>query len=91
MSLDLQANPPKKSMGFLIEQLDGETVLLHASRNIIIHANETAALVWHLCDGTTTVDRIVEILGDAYPDARARIAKEVPETIQQLRAQGALE
>ena len=82
---------PKQCTGFLIEQLDGETVLLHVARNVIIHANETAALVWHLCDGVNSVDRIVEILGEAYPDARPRIEKDVPETIQKLHAQGALE
>jgi len=82
---------PKQCSGFLIEKMDGELVLLHPARNIIIHANETAALVWQLCDGNNTVTDIVGILSGAYPDARAQIAIEVPETIQKLRAQGALE
>jgi hypothetical protein len=82
---------PKQCKGFLVEHLDGEVVLLHPSRNIIIHSNETAALVWQLCDGVHSVDEIVGILAGAYPDARAQIAAEVPVTIQKLRAQGALD
>jgi hypothetical protein len=82
---------PKKCVGFLVERMDGETVLLHPARNIIIHANETAALIWQMCDGNNSIDDIVNILGGAYPDARAQIAKEVPDTIKKLRAQGALD
>ena len=82
---------PKPVAGFLIEEMDGELVLFHPTRNIIIHTNETAALIWQLCDGINTVDRIVDILSGAYPDARQQIATEVPETIQELRAQGALD
>ena len=82
---------PKKCAGFLVEQMDGEFVLLHPARNIIIHTNETAALIWQMCDGINTRDQIVEILSGAYPDARTQIAKEVPETIQKFRAQGAMD
>ena len=82
---------PKKCAGFLIEQMDGETVLLHPGKNIIIHANETAALVWQMCDGNNSEEDIVDILSGAYPDARAQIARDVPETIKKLRAQGALD
>lgn len=85
-------NPfPKKCDGFIIEHMDGGVVLLHPARNIIIHSNETAALIWQLCDGVHTVSEIVGILAGAYPDARAQIAAEVPVTIQKLRAQGALD
>lgn len=91
MELKLETKPPKKCAGFIAEQSDGEIVLLHPARNIIIHTNETAALVWQMCDGINTIPQIVEILSGAYPDARAQIAKDVPDIIQKLRAQGALD
>ncbi len=91
MGLKLQNDPPKKCAGFLAEQMDGEIVLLHPARNIIIHANETAALVWQMCDGINTMEQIIEILSSAYPDARTQIAKDVADIIQKLQAQGALE
>jgi coenzyme PQQ biosynthesis protein PqqD len=91
MDLKLQNKPPKKCAGFLAEQMDGEIVLLHPARNIIIHTNETATLVWQMCDGINTIEQIVDVLSGAYPDARTQIAKDVPEIIQKLRAQGALD
>jgi coenzyme PQQ biosynthesis protein PqqD len=76
--------------GFQIETLDGEIVLLHPNRNIIVHGNQTGALIWQLCDGTRTVDEIVEILSEAYPEARAEIRADVPPIIQTLVSRGAL-
>lgn len=89
--MKLQTNLPKKCDGFLVEEMDGEVVLLHPGKNIIIHSNATAALIWQMCDGLNTIDDIVNILSGAYPDAKDEIAKDVPETIQKLRAQGALD
>jgi hypothetical protein len=91
METKLQTDPPKKCGKFLAEQMDGEIVLLDTARNIIIHTNETAALVWQLCNGLNTIDQIVQLLGDVYPDASDQIAKDVPEIIQELREQGALD
>ncbi len=86
-----EMNFPKQCEGFVIEQLDGEVVLLHPVRNILIHSNQTGALIWQLCDGTRTVEEISDILSAAYPEAGARIAQDVPDTIRKLRAQGALD
>ena len=91
MKLTAPTLAPKKCAGFLTEQMDGEFVLLHPAKNIIIHTNETAALIWQMCDGINTIEQIVEILSGTYPDARAQIAKDVPDIIQKLRAQGALD
>ncbi|MBI4761434.1 MAG: PqqD family protein [Chloroflexota bacterium] len=76
--------------GFQIEMMDGEMVLLHPSRNIIIHGNQTSALIWQLCDGKRTVDEIVELLSAAYADAANDIRNDVPAAIQTLMDQGAL-
>jgi len=82
---------PQKCAGFLIEELDGELVLFHPARNIIIHANGTAALVWQLCDGLNTTEQIVNILSSAYPETRLQIEKDVPAIIQELQEKGVLE
>ncbi|MCP4142174.1 MAG: PqqD family protein [Chloroflexi bacterium] len=81
---------PKPVEGFQTQSLDGEIVLLHPVRNIIIHINQTGALIWELCDCKRTVDEIIELLSAAYPDARDAIAEDVPETIQTLVKEGAL-
>jgi hypothetical protein len=82
---------PIQVNGFQIENLDGEIVLLHPARNIIVYSNQTGALIWQLCDGRRSVDEIVEILSAAYPESKTEIAVDVPQTIQKLLAQGALE
>jgi hypothetical protein len=76
--------------GFQIETLDGEIVLLHPLRNIIIHSNQTGALIWQLCDGVRSVDDIVETLSAAYPESSAEIQLDVPAVIQTLLSRGAL-
>jgi hypothetical protein len=77
--------------GYQFETLEGEVVLFHPTRNVIIHGNQTSALIWHLCDGVRTIDEIVEILSAAYPEARQEVRVDVPATIQKLVSQGALE
>lgn len=82
---------PKPIEGFQTQELDGEFVLLHPMRNTIVHINQTGALVWGLCDNLRTIDEIIEILSAAYPEAREQIVVDVPQTIQAMVKQGALE
>jgi len=82
---------PKPVEGFQTQTLDGEFVLLHPARNILIHLNQTGALVWQLCDRLRSMDEIIEILSATYPEASEQIAVDVPEIIQKLMQKGALE
>jgi hypothetical protein len=76
--------------GFQVETLDGEIVLLHPTHNIIIHINQTGALIWQLCDGIRTENEIAELLGTAYPEAQEQIRVDVLETIRNLMERSAL-
>lgn len=81
---------PRPTQGFQMETLDGEIILLHPTRNVIIHSNQSGALIWSLCDGQRSVAEIVEILGAAYPESQEEIAVDVPQVIQELLIRGAL-
>ncbi len=81
---------PKPVPGFQVQSLAGEVVLLHPTRAVILHLNQTGALVWQLCDGVRSVHEIVLLLGDAYPESQKQIESDVPKIIQQLAAHGAL-
>lgn len=81
---------PRPAPGFQMEALDGEIVLLHPARNLILYSNQGGALIWSLCDGQRSVAEIVELLGAAYPESADDIAVDVPQTIQELLARGAL-
>ena len=82
---------PKPVEGFQTQALDGEFVLLHPTRNILIHLNQTGALVWQLCDRVRSVNQIVELLSATYPEASEQIAVDVPEIVHELVQKGALE
>lgn len=86
----MQAFVPTPVEGFHMENLDGETILLHPARSLIIYSNPTAALIWQLCDGVRSVDEIMDLLCAAYPESQDDIRRDVPAAIQVLVERGAL-
>ena len=54
MNLD---SKPRRKTDYRLEQLDGEMVLYHPSETKILYFNQTASLIWQLCDGERTVRR----------------------------------
>ncbi len=73
-----------------MENLDGEFVLLHPARDAVFYMNRTGALVWQLCDGSRTVDEILNLLSAAYPDSAEQIRADVPALVHSLIDQGIL-
>ncbi len=63
---------PKQAFGFYIEELDGENLLYRLGVHKAIHLNETATLIWKLCDGSRTMQEIMDLLKGEYPDAKFR-------------------
>ena len=53
--------------------------------------NETAALVWGLCDGRRTVADLISLLAEAYPESAASIRQDVYDTLFALSDLGAIE
>jgi len=79
---------PRK--GFLLEELDGETLLYRHELKQMIYLSESAALVWKLCDGERTAQEIVKILSDAYPESGDIVAADVADALESLVREGAL-
>jgi coenzyme PQQ biosynthesis protein PqqD len=82
---------PRRKSGFHAEQLEDEVVLYHPSGNQILQLNQTAYLIWQLCNGERTLAAILELLQQAYPEAAGEIAADVPETLQDWLASGCIE
>lgn len=74
---------PTPEPDYRLEMLDGEALLFDPAQRRLVHCNETAALVWRLCDGQRSVGEIVQLLVEAYPDA----ADEVPQDVQRVLTQ----
>jgi pyrroloquinoline quinone biosynthesis protein D len=69
---------------------DQKHVLLSPERGLVLSAS--AARIVELCDGTRTIDAIVDALSAAHPAAsRAEIARDVDELLATLRARALLE
>lgn len=82
---------PMRRDGLQVETMDGELIVLDTVRDVVVHANATAALVFQLCDGQRSVDDITALLCDAYPDSAADIRADVPAIIAHLVEQRLLE
>jgi Coenzyme PQQ synthesis protein D (PqqD) len=80
---------PQRMDGFKLETLDDELLLYHPHQTRAIYMNQTASLVWALCDGRP-IDEIIQLLTEAYPDASSTLATEVRDVISRLHEQGAL-
>lgn len=63
---------PRQVSGFSLQRLDDDVLLYHPGLTRTLHLNDTAALIWQLCDGTRAVDAIVHALQDAFPEHRRR-------------------
>ena len=82
---------PKPKAGIELADLDGETLLYSADRLTMVYLNESAAVVWRLCDGERTVSEIIEVLAEAYPEVAQSIGTEVPDVIDRLVGENAIE
>jgi hypothetical protein len=76
---------------FRLESMDDELLLYHPGLTRAIRLNQSAALVWTLCDGRRTVGDICDMLCGVFPGESATIPADVATVVDTLAAQGALE
>jgi hypothetical protein len=85
------SNRPRRKPNYRLEEMDGELLLFHPAENKIMYCNETASLIWQLCDGGRTAQEIGSLLAAAYPEADETIAQDVESTLRQFAEHGAIE
>ena len=94
----MPAPTERSSMDFLVRQADVEahqlpdqSVLLFAqSGGVAVPVNESGARIWNLCDGTRTVDDIIEELASCYDAARSQVDRDAREFLAKLVGYGLL-
>ena len=74
---------PRQTEDYRLETLDGELLLYHPAQTKTLYLNETASLVWNLCNGERTSDEICAILREAFPDA-SDVDADVESTLESL-------
>lgn len=80
----LTASTPRPASGCAIEVMGDEVVVYNPASDHVHYLSDTAAVIWQLCDGTRTVDEIVELLRGAYPDSIDEISQDVNTTIASM-------
>ena len=84
-------NKPRRKPDYRLEKIDNELLLFHPAQTKIMYCNESASLIWQLCDGQKTPQEIVALLAAAYPEAADGMADDVQATLQQFAQHGAIE
>ena len=72
---------PQTASNFELEEIDGELLLYSPESTRSIYMNSTASIIWRLCDGKLTVGEIIELLIEAFPEAKDSIEKDVEDSI----------
>ncbi len=88
MNLD---SKPRRKTDYRLEQLDDEMVLYHPAETKILYFNQTASLIWQLCDGERTACEMILLLSESYPESASEIAADVQATLQQFEEHGCIE
>lgn len=80
---------PRHRKGHFLEEVDGENLLYGRVAMKAHYLNESASVIWKLCDGARTVGEIIDVLTDAYPD-NPTIADDVHRALDQFITEGTL-
>ena len=83
-------NKPLRNPEYRLEKMDNELLLFNPQNLLVLYLNESASIVWQLCDGQRTNQQIAELIADAYPEATASILEDVQETIKLFTDKGAV-
>jgi hypothetical protein len=81
---------PRQKGDYKLADLEGECMLYDGAGGKALYLNDTASVIWKLCDGQRTVESIASLLGDAFPEA-GDLHGDLDETFRFLMDHGALE
>lgn len=72
---------PARDPRFELQKINNELQLYKSTENSAIYINETAALIWQLCDGHRKVGEIKKVIQESYPESDSDISKDVDEVL----------
>ena len=82
---------PRRSARYRLEDFGDEVVLYDFATTRVIYLNETASLIWRLCDGQRNFADIKTLLMEAYPAELDQIETDLRATLAQFAWYGAVE
>ncbi len=81
---------PVPNTDYRLEEFGDELLLYHPSATRTIYLNQTAALIWKLCDGTRSVAEVLALLRDSYPESAETIESDVQSALEDFVKNGAI-
>ena len=85
MTTDLQRLPHRRTDVRLWDR-GTETVLMDPGDDTAHALNPTARAIWELCDGTTTIDELVEAICEVFAVPREAALTDVTVVLEQFAA-----
>jgi coenzyme PQQ synthesis protein D (PqqD) len=82
---------PRARAELAVAEIDGEAVVYDEALHRLHHLNHTAALVFELCDGRTTIVEMAEEIGDAFETDAREVEGLIRPLLGQLREHGLVE
>jgi hypothetical protein len=86
--MNLLNNSYRPKDGLEVEDAGDEVLIYLPGSDKTLYLNETAALVWRLCEGARTGAQIAELLVEAYPEAEVVIHSQVLEALSDFMTRG---
>ena len=80
---------PQPQTGFHEEEIDKELVLYHAETTRVVYLNPAATVVWRLCDGQRSLEEIISMVEQAYPEGQT-IGTDIHATVSEFLDFGAI-
>jgi hypothetical protein len=82
---------PVPNTEYRLEKLDDELLLYHPAATKTVFLNETACLIWQLCDGERSVGEIVELLRESVPELGTAIPSDVETALSSFAEHSVIE
>lgn len=87
----MASRKPLRQPDYRLETIDDELLLFHPAETQVLYCNQSASVIWQLCDGQRTAQEIAALLSDAYPESADEIARDVEVTLQTFLEYGTIE
>lgn len=81
---------PIVNKNFISESFENEILLYTESDTKAVYLNETAYLVWKMCEDRKRIGDIITLLEETYPDQQEQIRPDVLEALRTLSEIGAV-
>ena len=82
---------PRKRGDVLALDMGDGVILYNHDSSLVHHLNQSASIVWHLCDGDADGSQLATEIAEEYGLDRAEVAAHIENVIQELDALGLIE